>query len=458
MASKEHVEILLRGILQWNNWRLRQRSADKDMVDLSGAELSYLKLDDLPINLSNRILADMLGSDSLAIDLTEANLSQSILIGAVFRNADMRNADLTRSSLVRANLDDARLRGADMSDANLIEARLHRADLSDTTLCGALFNGADLTDARLTGADLRSADLSRADLTGADLSGADLCGAKLVGSDLSGANLTGADLTDTDLSKSNLFNTSFYGAVLNFTDFSYAKCDGTQFSSVDLSTAKGMAEIVHKGPSSLSIDTLVQTNPTMPDVFLRGCGIPETFLIYLPSLVSAPIDFYSCFISYSSTDKSFARRLHDTLQGQGIRCWLDEKQMNPGDDIYEEIRRGIRYWDKVLLCCSQSSLGEKWWVDHEIENAFQKERDLMKQHKEKILALIPLNLDGFLFKPECANPKAQEIRSRLAADFTGWERDNEIFEREVQRVIKALRTDGGKEIPPPSKLKPHGHS
>src|SRR3954452_12985772 len=44
--------------------------------------------------------------------------------------------------------------------------------------------------------------------------------------------------------------------------------------------------------------------------------------------------------------------------------------------IYEEIDRGIRYWDKMLLCCSKSSLSEKWWVDQEINKAFQKERDL----------------------------------------------------------------------------------
>jgi hypothetical protein len=31
---------------------------------------------------------------------------------------------------------------------------------------------------------------------------------------------------------------------------------------------------------------------------------------------------YSVFISYSHADKAFARRVHDTLQGRGIRCLL----------------------------------------------------------------------------------------------------------------------------------------
>jgi hypothetical protein len=51
-----------------------------------------------------------------------------------------------------------------------------------------------------------------------------------------------------------------------------------------------------------------------------------------------------------------------------------------------------------------------------------KEQLLWKQHGRETLVLIPLDLDGCLFAEEWNRGWKNQIVSRLAADFTGWEK------------------------------------
>jgi len=42
--------------------------------------------------------------------------------------------------------------------------------------------------------------------------------------------------------------------------------------------------------------------------------------------------------------------------------------------------------------------------------------------------------------------------SGVAANFVGWENDHALFDRELEKVIRALRTgDGGREMAPPAR-------
>ena len=54
---------------------------------------------------------------------------------------------------------------------------------------------------------------------------------------------------------------------------------------------------MHIGPSFVGIETVYRSGGKIPEVFLRGAGVPEDFITYMRSLARAAFEFYSVFIS-----------------------------------------------------------------------------------------------------------------------------------------------------------------
>jgi hypothetical protein len=122
------------------------------------------------------------------------------------------------------------------------------------------------------------------------------------------------------------------------------------------------------GPSIVDFQTLKNSGP-LPTA-LRGVGLPDNLIEYLPSLLNEAIQHYSCFISYSSKDQAFAERLHADLQNKGVRCWFAPHDMRIGAKIIDALDEAIRLRDKVLLILSEGALTSDW-VEGEVTRALE---------------------------------------------------------------------------------------
>jgi hypothetical protein len=204
-----------------------------------------------------------------------------------------------------------------LARTDLAGVKLSRWDLNMVDPTRAVLLRLLLTKDRLTMMDVGREDRDRMNLTRVNLTGAHLPGANLIGADLIKANLTGAHLGE---------------AVLG----------DTVFGNTNLFDVKELDRCRHSGPSIIDHQTLQRSGP-LPLAFLRGVGLPNNLIDYLPSLLNQPIQFFSCFISYSSKDQDFAERLHADLQNKGVRCWFAPHNMDIGDEIRiridEEISR-----------------------------------------------------------------------------------------------------------------------
>lgn len=372
MAKQEHLSVLKEGVTTWNQWRKEHPQIQPDLRD--------------------------------------AHLHSAHLRNADLHNADLRNADLREAILVVANL-----RGANLLRAVLSGADLSHAFLSKAHLSGANLSGANLKQVDLSGANLGGALLNRANLSGADLTHAHLIGTFLYNADLSFADLKHADLRSADLRDMN---------------FNRAWIENTSFGDRDFRVIKGLDTVIHNGPSPLTINSVYLSEGHIPEAFVRGTGAPDTFLDYMRSLAGKPIEYYSCFISYSSKEDAFAQRLYTDLQSNDVRCWFAPEDLKIGAKIRLSVDESIRLHDKLLLVLSQASVTSQW-VEQEVERALARER------KENKVILFPIRVDNMVMDMEEGWP-ALIRNTRNIGDFTGW-KTYDAYQKAFTRLLRDLK-------------------
>jgi hypothetical protein len=317
----------------------------------------------------------------------------------------------------------------DLSEANLAGANLYKANLSKAVLSRAVLVASEFVDANLNKADLKEADLSWADLSWTDLSEADLNGVNL-----HEARLRGADFTLADLRFANLSGANLSGANLREANLSRAILRETIFANIDMRKTSGLGECRHVGPSLIDFRTL-SVSENLPISFLRGCGLPNNLIDYLPSLNGEARTYYSCFISYSSKDQVFADRLHADLQSNGVRCWFAPHDLPIDAKTWDAIDEAIRLREKLLLILSKASIASEW-VEDEVNKAYSEER------ARKEIVLFPIRVDNTLMST--AEPWAVKLRDqRNIGDFMHWKKPAE-YQRSLERLLRDLKASGEK--------------
>jgi len=84
------------------------------------------------------------------------------------------------------------------------------------------------------------------------------------------------------------------------------------------------------------------------------------------------IDFkFDVFLSHNQADKPHVRRLAERLRAAALRVWFDEWVIQPGDDIYLVIERGLEASRTLLLCLSPAALGSDWLTLERIAVTFR---------------------------------------------------------------------------------------
>lgn len=100
---------------------------------------------------------------------------------------------------------------------------------------------------------------------------------------------------------------------------------------------------------------------------------------------------FDAFISYKSNDMDKAMALSRLLQSHGLRIWIDQQNILPGQSFQNELQKAIPLCKSALIIFGSKGIGK--WQQTEIET-------LNNLSKSRGIPLIPVLLPGVKKIPE----------------------------------------------------------
>ena len=147
--------------------------------------------------------------------------------------------------------------------------------------------------------------------------------------------------------------------------------------------------------------------------------------------------FESGFLSHSTQDKTFCRRLPQNLKANGVASWYFPESAAWGQSVWGEINRGIQIYDRLLLVCSEHSL-TSGPVLRELERALQREDDERRQTGVDRQILFPITLDNYVFD-KWQHPRRADVLAKVIGNFQGTKRSRTKYAAAFAELLKHLQ-------------------
>ncbi|HRW10048.1 MAG TPA: toll/interleukin-1 receptor domain-containing protein, partial [Caldilineaceae bacterium] len=132
---------------------------------------------------------------------------------------------------------------------------------------------------------------------------------------------------------------------------------------------------------------------------------------------------YDVFLSHSSKDKPTVRALAERLRADGLRVWLDEWVIEPGDMIGLKIEEGLTQSRTLILCMSQHAFASDWVT-------MERHTVLFRDPANSQRRFVPLRLD------DCTIP---DMIAQFA--YVDWRTPNDESYSKLRRVCRSASSN-----------------